>query len=159
MRGPGKFVPLSHQEAAEPPDADYPLLLTTGRVVAHYHTATMTRRCFGLAGTWPEELVEIHPSDAAARNITDGDRIELRSRRGAARARAWITRRVRPGQVFMTFHFSESPANILTTSAADPITGTPQLKICAVSLAKCDDSLGDSSQENTPSRNEEHAHA
>ncbi len=136
MRGPGKFVPLPHIEPAEPTDAEYPLILTTGRVVAHYHTATMTRRCFGLEGTWPEELVEVHPDDAAEHGIADGDIIEVASRRGSARAKAWITRRVRRGQVFMTFHFSESPANILTTSAADPVTDTPQLKICAVSIRK-----------------------
>lgn len=139
MRGAGKFVPLTHKEPAELPDAEYPLTLTTGRVVAHYHTATMTRRCFGLAGTWPEELVEIHPSDAAEYGIEDGDLIEVRSRRGAAKGRAWVTRRVRRGLVFMTFHFSESPANILTTSAADPVTGTPQLKVCAVSIRKLTD--------------------
>lgn len=138
MRGPGRFVPLAHREPAELPDAEYPLTLTTGRVVAHYHTSTMTRRCFGLAGTWPEELVEIHPVDAIARGIADGDLVEIRSRRGTARARAWVTRRVRLGLVFMTFHFSESPANVLTTSAADPVTGTPQLKVCAVSVRRVD---------------------
>ncbi len=136
MRGAGKFVPLEHREPAELPDAEYPLTLTTGRVVAHYHTATMTRRCFGLAGTWPEELVEVHPADAAEYGIADGDLIELRSRRGVATGRAWVTRRVPRGLVFMTFHFSESPANILTTSAADPVTGTPQLKVCAVAIRK-----------------------
>ena len=136
MRGPGKFVPLEHREPAELPDAEYPLTLTTGRVVAHYHTATMTRRCFGLAGTWPEELVEIHPADAAAYGVEDGELLEVSSRRGTVKARAWVTKRVRRGLVFMTFHFSESPANMLTTSAADPITGTPQLKVCAVSIRK-----------------------
>lgn len=139
LRGPGKFVALAHKEPAELPDADYPLTLTTGRVVAHYHTATMTRRCFGLAGTWPEELVEIHPGDAAGLGIANGDAIEVRSRRGSVRAKAWVTRRVRPGLVFMTFHFSESPANALTTSAADPVTGTPQLKVCAVAVRKIED--------------------
>lgn len=136
LRGSGLFVPLVHREPAELPDAEYPLTLTTGRVVAHYHTATMTRRCYGLAGTWPEERVEIHPDDAAEYGIDDGEPVEVRSRRGTVRARAWVTRRVRRGLVFMTFHFSESPANILTTSAADPIAGTPQLKICAVSIRK-----------------------
>jgi len=138
-RGPGKFVPLAHREPAELPDADYPLTLSTGRVTAHYHTGTMTRRCFGLAGTWPEERVEIHPDDASALGIADGDAIEVRSRRGAVRARAWTTRRVRPGLVFMSFHFSESPANALTTAAADPVTGTPQLKVCAVAVRKIED--------------------
>ncbi len=136
MRGPGRFVPLTHREPAELPDAEYPLTLTTGRVVAHYHTATMTRRCFGLSGTWPEELVEIHPDDAATYGVADGDLIEISSRRGTVRARAWVTRRVRKGLVFMTFHFSESPGNMLTTSEADPVTGTPQLKVCAVSIRK-----------------------
>ncbi|HAS90282.1 MAG TPA: formate dehydrogenase subunit alpha, partial [Desulfovibrio sp.] len=100
------------------------------------HTATMTRRCFGLAGTWPEELVEIHPADAAKYSIVDGELVEVSSRRGIVKARAWVTERVRRGLIFMTFHFSESPANLLTTSAADPVTGTPQLKVCAVSVRK-----------------------
>lgn len=136
MRGPGKFVSLEHREPAELPDSDYPLTLTTGRVVAHYHTATMTRRCFGLAGTWPEELAEIHPLDAAKYGIVDGESVEVSSRRGTVKARACVTERVRRGLVFMTFHFSESPANLLTTSAADPVTATPQLKVCAVSIRK-----------------------
>lgn len=139
MRGPGKFAPLTHREPAELPDAAYPLTLTTGRVVAHYHTGTMSRRCFGLTGTWPEERAEIHPRDAAALGIADDDLIEVRSRRGAVRARAWVTARVRPGLVFMTFHFSESPANLLTTSAADPVAGTPQFKVCAVAVRKLDE--------------------
>jgi len=151
MRGPGKLVPLTHREAAEPPDAEYPLTLTTGRVVAHYHTSTMTGRCFGLTGTWPEERVEVHPTDAAEQGIADGDLIEVRSRRGVVRARAWVTRRVRQGLVFMTFHFSESPANALTISAADPVTDTPQLKMCAVSIRK----YSGAAQEAAPVREEE----
>ncbi len=138
-RGRGRFVPLLYREPAELPDAEYPLTLTTGRVVAHYHTGTMTRRCFGLDGTWPEERVEIHPNDAATYGIIDEDRVEIRTRRGAVRARAWVTRRVRPGLVFMSFHFTESSANILTTSAADPLAGTPQFKVCAVALRPIDD--------------------
>lgn len=136
VRGPGKFMPLEHREPAELPDAEYPLTLTTGRVVAHYHTGTMTRRCFGLAGTWPEELAEIHPADAVKYGISDGELVEISSRRGTVKARAWLTERVRRGLVFMTFHFSESPANLLTIAEGDPVTGTPQLKVCAVSIRK-----------------------
>ncbi len=141
MRGPGKFVPLVHREPAELPDAEYPLTLTTGRVVAHYHTGTMTRRCFGLDGTWPEELVEIHPDDAEKYGIVDGELAQVSSRRGTVKARAWVTRRVRRGLVFMTFHFSESPGNVLTISEGDPVTGTPQLKVCAVSIRKFKESV------------------
>ena len=141
MRGPGKFVPLVHREPAELPDAEYPLTLTTGRVVAHYHTGTMTRRCFGLDGTWPEELVEIHPDDAEKYGIVDGELAQISSRRGTVKARAWVTRRVRRGLVFMTFHFSESPGNVLTISEGDPVTGTPQLKVCAVSIRKFKESV------------------
>ncbi len=153
MRGPGRFVKVEHREPAELPDTDYPLTLTTGRVVAHYHTSTMTRRCFGLAGTWPKERVEIHPQDADTYGIMDGDMVEVRTRRGAVQARAWVTQRVRKGLVFMTFHFSESPANLLTTSEGDPITGTPQLKVCAVALRKIADAaevaVSSSVKENT----------
>ena len=133
-RGLGKFVPLAARCRAEPPDADYPLTLSTGRVVAHYHTGTMTRRCFGLDGVAPEELAEVHPDDAARYGVTDGEQMTVRTRRGQVTVRAAVTRRVPPGMVFMTFHFTESPANALTTAEADPVAGTPSLKACAAAI-------------------------
>lgn len=136
VRGRARFEPAQHRPPAEEPDADYPLKLTTGRVAAHYHTGTMTRRCWGLDGVAPYEMVEIHPSDAEALDIADKDLVCLASRRGTVNAIAQVTTRVVPGLVFMTFHYSESSGNMLTNRALDPVSQTPELKICAVSVQK-----------------------
>ena len=136
MRGKARFVPAEQRRPAEIPDAEYPLKLTTGRVVAHYHTGTMTRRCWGLNGVAPHEMLEIHPDDAAHLAIKNGDSVRVASRRGEVETVAKVTTRVIPGLVFMTFHYSESSGNMLTTSACDPITQTPEFKVCAVSVEK-----------------------
>lgn len=136
QRGLGKFMPLSHKGPAELPDEEYPLILTTGRVVAHYHTGTMTRRSWGLNGACPEERLELHPQDAARLGIADGDWVRVTSRRGTLTTAVQLTERVPAGVTFMTFHFTESPGNILTNSAADPIAGTPEFKVCAVRVEK-----------------------
>ncbi len=142
MRGKALFAPADYRPAAELPDADYPLVLTTGRVVAHYHTGTMTRRCWGLKGVAPYEEIEIHPEDAADIGIANGDTVRVSSRRGEVQAVAKVTNRVIPGLVFMTFHYSESSGNMLTNSACDPITETPELKVCAVAVHTLTDSTG-----------------
>jgi len=137
-RGLGKFSAIEYREPAELPDEEYPLMLTTGRVVAHYHTGTMTRRCWGLNGTHPEESLEINPKDAERLNIEDGDEISVKTRRGSLITKAQVTNRVPEGLTFITFHFTESPGNILTNSAADPITQTPEYKVCSVKVEKLD---------------------
>ena len=134
IRGKALFAPADYRPPAELPDADYPLVLTTGRVVAHYHTGTMTRRCWGLRGVAPYEEIEIHPTDAANIGIVSGGTVRVSSRRGEVQAVAKVTTRVTPGLVFMTFHYSESSGNMLTNSACDPITETPELKVCAVAV-------------------------
>lgn len=136
MRGLGRFSPVDHRDPAELPDEDFPLVLTTGRVVSHYHTGTMTRRSWGLSGVHPEESLEINPLDAEKLGIEDGDDIRVSSRRGSLVTKAQLTLRVPPGLAFITFHFSESPGNMLTNSAADPITGTPEFKVCAIKVEK-----------------------
>ncbi len=141
IRGTARFEPTRYRPPAELPDKDYPLKLTTGRVVAHYHTGTMTRRCWGLEGVAPHEQVEIHPGDALSLDIVDGDPVRVESRRGTVEAVARVTDVVGKGLVFMTFHYSESSANMLTNSAADPVTQTPELKICAVKVTKLTNEL------------------
>lgn len=136
VRGKACFMPTEYRAPAELPDAEYPLRLTTGRVAAHYHTGTMTRRCWGLDGVAPHEVVEIHPEDAARLGVTDGDPVRVASRRGEVQTIARVTDRVIPGLVFMTFHYSESSGNMLTNSACDPTTQTPELKVCAVAVQK-----------------------
>jgi predicted molibdopterin-dependent oxidoreductase YjgC len=133
-RGRARFTPVTYRPAAEVPDADYPLVLTTGRVLEHYHSGTMTRRVPALDWLVPEALIEVHPGDAARFGVADGDRVRLRSRRGAVAARARLTPGIREGAVFMSFHFAEAAANELTHAALDPVAKIPEYKVCAVAL-------------------------
>jgi len=133
-RGRGKFVPLRWIPQAEQADEDYPLVLTTGRRLWHYHTGTMTRNSVGMEELCPEELIELSPVDAKALGIRDGGFVNVRSRRGEVRARAWITERVPRGTIFATFHFSEACSNVLTIDAFDRVADTPEYKACAVSV-------------------------
>ena len=132
--GLGKFTPLEYKPPAELPDKEYPLILTTGRSLYHYHTGTMTRKVAGLNTIEPEGAVEINPADAASLKITDGDKVKVISRRGEIITKAKVTEKSPPKVVFMTFHFAEAAANILTNPALDPIAKTPEFKVCAVRL-------------------------
>ena len=135
-RGRGLFSPVHHQPPVEPTDADYPLILTTGRILQHWHTGTMTRRVGGLDFLAPEERVEVHPDDAAKLSIADGDWIRVTSRRGSVTARAKVFERPQPGLVFMTFHYAEALGNELTLDAFDPVSKIPEFKVCAVRVEK-----------------------
>jgi len=134
--GLGNFVPLEYKPPAESADEQYPLIMTTGRSLYHFHTGTMTRKVAGLNAIHPEELVEINPADAGTQGIADGDKISVSSRRGKIEAKAKVTEAVPPGVVFMTFHFAESSANVLTNPAYDPISKIPELKVAAVKVEK-----------------------
>jgi len=135
-RGLGKFNSVEFKPPAENPDQDYPLILTTGRSGAHYHTGTMTRRSWGLNMVHPEEALEINPADAESLGIKAGDAIRVSSRRGNVVTKANVTTRVQAGTTFITFHFTETPGNLLTNSALDPISKTPEYKVCAVKVEK-----------------------
>ena len=135
-RGLGKFSPVKYQPPAEEPDEEYPLILTTGRILEHFHTGTMTRRVAGLDQLVPEERIEINTADAMRLGISDGDWVRARSRRGTVRVRARVGRRCRPGVVFMTFHFAEALGNVLTNAALDPVAKIPEYKVCAVGIEK-----------------------
>ena len=134
--GKAKFQPAHWKPAAEVPDEEYPFVLTTGRRLWHYHTGTQTRRSAGFNEIFPEELIEVHPADAEKLNIKEGEYITAVSRRGKVRVKAWLTDRVMPGVCFMTFHFNEACANVLTNNAFDPVTGTAEYKACAIRLEK-----------------------
>jgi len=134
--GKGKFVPLVQKIPAELPDDEYPLVLTTGRSLYHFHTGTMTRKSEGLNTFKGEEEAEINPADAEKLDIADGDYVKVTSRRGEVTARATVTEASPPGVVFMTFHFAESPTNILTSPALDPVAKTPEFKYCAIKIGK-----------------------
>jgi predicted molibdopterin-dependent oxidoreductase YjgC len=134
-RGLGHFSAVEWAPPAEEPDEEYPLVLTTGRVLYHWHGGGMSRRT-GLESLYPEALVEIHPEDAEKLGVKDGDMASVRSRRGQVVAKAQVIDRPRPGVVFMTFHFREAAANLLTIAALDPVAKIPEFKACAVRVEK-----------------------
>lgn len=135
-RGKGRFTPLSYRPPAELPDKKYPLVLTVGSSLYHHQTGTMTRKVLGLNFLNPESTVEINPTDAKKLKISDGDPAKVISRRGQVSTRARVTDACLPGVVYMDFHFAESAANILTNPAVDPLSKTPEYKICAVRVEK-----------------------
>ena len=135
-RGKGRFTPVEYRPSAELTDEEYPLVLTTGRSRYHYHTGTMTRKVKGLNLLRGEELVELNPMNAAELGILDGDRVKVTSRRGEVQAKAKVTEASPPGVVSMTFHFAESPTNVLTNPALDQVAKIPELKVAAVRVEK-----------------------
>jgi len=135
-RGKGRFIPLKYVPSDEMPDEDYPLILTTGRSLYHFHTGTMTRKVSGLNIIEPEGVVEMSPQDASQLSIAQGDKVKVSSRRGEVITKAKVTEALPPGVVFMTFHFAESAANILTNPKLDPVSKIPELKVCAVKVEK-----------------------
>ena len=135
-RGKGRFIPLEYKPPMELPDTEYPLILTTGRSLFHWHTGTVSRKVEGLNIFMGEGLVEINPEDAVALGIGDGEMVKVASRRGEITAKAKVTEVSPVGVVFMTFHFAESPANVLTNPAFDPVSKIPEYKVCAVRVEK-----------------------
>jgi assimilatory nitrate reductase catalytic subunit len=133
--GRARFVPVSHRAIAEEPDDEYPVLLTTGRVVAQYQSGAQTRRVDELNAAAPGPFVELHPRLAARLGAAEGDPVAVVSRRGRAVAPARITTGIRPDTVFMPFHWpGEGRANTLTNPALDPTSRMPEFKACAVRL-------------------------
>jgi predicted molibdopterin-dependent oxidoreductase YjgC len=130
-RGLGKFSPVAYEPPDEETDEEYPLILTTGRMLEHYHTGTMTRRSDGLNELVPTGFVEINPVDAERLGVADGADVRVETRRGAITTPANVTPRVQAGTVFVPFHFWEAPANRLTNPARDPSAKIPEFKVCA----------------------------
>jgi len=135
-RGKGLFSAIEFKPPAESPDADYPFWLTTGTIFTQYLTGTMSRRCPTLDHENPEVFVEINPADAAQLHLQSGDTVRASTRRGSIKAKAWITPRVNPGVVFIPMHYLENAANRITNCALDPVTKTPEYKVCSVHLEK-----------------------
>jgi len=132
--GKGRFVPLEYKPPAEEPDEQFPLVLTTDRSLFHYHTGTMTRRVKGLDALQDRELLQIHPSDARRLGLSDGQRVRVRSRRGEVTVEVRLTDICPPGTVSLTFHFAETPTNVITHAALDPVAKIPETKVCAVRI-------------------------
>ncbi|OGG45235.1 MAG: formate dehydrogenase subunit alpha [Candidatus Handelsmanbacteria bacterium RIFCSPLOWO2_12_FULL_64_10] len=134
-RGKGKFSPADYLPPGEEPDEDYPFCLVTGRILHHYNSGTMTRRT-RLTAWVDEDVVELHPDDAAELRIEDGEKVRLLSRRGEVTLTARHSDRVAPGQVFATFHFPELRLNELLSSSADVLSKCPEYKVSAVRVEK-----------------------
>jgi formate dehydrogenase alpha subunit len=141
-RGLGHFHAIEFKEAAELPDEEYPFILTTGRLMFHWHTGTMTRRSEKLHQEVPEAYVEMHPDDAARIGLDGAEqcpelvegRVRVASRRGQIELGVRVTKRIKRGVVFIPFHFAEAAANALTHAALDPTAKIPEYKVCAVKV-------------------------
>ncbi|MCK4973353.1 MAG: molybdopterin-dependent oxidoreductase, partial [Candidatus Heimdallarchaeota archaeon] len=128
-RGKGKFHTISYIDPAELPDDEYPLILTTGRILYHFHTGEMSRRSKSLHERRPIERSQVSLADAERLNIKDGDKIFIESRRGKIETTARVTDKIQKGVVFMSFHYKESAANLLTNDALDPLAKIPEFKV------------------------------
>jgi len=135
-RGLGKFVPIEYKPPAEETDKEYPMILTTGRTLFHFHTGTLTRRSPTLNELLSEGYVEVNPTDAEKLEISEGEMVKIKSRRGEIVIKTRVSEVVPKGVVFIPFHFREAAANALTNAALDPVAKIPEYKVCAVRLAK-----------------------
>jgi formate dehydrogenase alpha subunit len=138
-RGKGLLQGIPFEPPAEIVDDEYPILLTTGRMLFHYNIST--RISASLEMLRPHELAQVNPEDAARLGFADGELIRVSSRRGSITTHIAVTDRVPPGIMFMTFHYKESPVNELTNSAGDPVTKTAEFKVCAVRMEKVEDAV------------------
>jgi formate dehydrogenase major subunit/formate dehydrogenase alpha subunit len=136
-RDKGRFHAVEHLPPRELPDEQFPLLLTTGRILYHWHGGELSRRARGLLAACPECWIEVAPEDAARLEIKNHDPVRIKSRRGEMAAKALVTDRVAPGVIFGNFHFPGSHnVNNLTIAALDPLAKIPEYKVCAVAVCK-----------------------
>ena len=133
--GLAHLVPAQWLPAKELPDAEYPLVLNTGRLLEHWHTGSMTRRSFALDTIAPIAEVYLHPKDAADRGLAHGEMARVWSRRGVIELQVRISHREQLGNCFIPFHFREAAANLLTIDEIDPFGKIPEFKFCAVQVA------------------------
>jgi len=140
-RGKGRFFGIDYKEPAELPDEEYPFILTTGRIMFHFHTGTMSRRTRLLNREVQTGYVEINPHDAEKLEIHDGEPVSVKSRRGEIKVKALKTNRVPEKVIFIPFHFAECAANVLTNPALDPVAKIPEYKVCAARVEKLSDTI------------------
>ena len=137
-RGKGLFKATEYKPSNETPDKDYPYIMTTGRVLYHYHTRTMTGKVEGLNNLCPESFIEMNPVTAGNLGVKHGEMVMVSSRRGEITSKAVITGKIKENVVFMPFHFAEGAANMLTNPALDPVSKIPEYKVCAVNITPVD---------------------
>jgi formate dehydrogenase major subunit len=142
--GRGQIEGVVHQPPKEVPDEEYPLILTTGRIIEHYNTGTMSRRSETLTRVEPENFVDVHPNDAANYGIEDGDYVKLKSRRGEIRVKAHVTEDIKEGTVWTTPHFADSAGNRLTNDVLDERAKIPEYKAAAAEIEVGIEPSGDS---------------
>ncbi|SDK42064.1 formate dehydrogenase subunit alpha [Methanoculleus thermophilus] len=134
--GLGIFAPIEWKPPAEVPDEEYPFVLTTGRILWHWHTGSMTRRSVTLDNEVPTGWIEINPEDAEELGIKNNEVVRASTRRGSVEIPARVTPEIIKGVMFIPFHYKEHPANRLTHNALDPISKIPEFKACAVKVEK-----------------------
>ena len=135
-RGLGRYSTAAYRESSELPDADYPLMLTTGRVLYHYNACAMTDKTEGINEISGHSFIEINTKDAANLGIENGDRVVVSSRRGRIESVAHVSGKTNAGETWMPFHFQDGNCNWLTKAALDNICSTPEYKVCAVKVEK-----------------------
>ena len=133
--GKGKFTPVTYKGAAELPDDTYPLTLTTGRTLYHYHTITLTGKNEEIMEIIPVNFIEVHPVTAKKYKLTELESVIVSSRRGETKAEVHITEKIGEDVIFMPFHFADG-ANMLTNTVLDETCNIPELKVCAVEISK-----------------------
>lgn len=138
-RGNAAFSVVKYRPSKELPDKEYPFILSTGRHLFHYHTGTMIRKGDALNNVVPEAYVELNPDDADRLGLSNGQKVRVSSRRGSIEIKVQVSERVGKGRVFIPFHYKEAAANVLTSTALDPISKIPELKVCAVKIEKIKD--------------------
>jgi len=134
VRGKGQFIPTEYQPTPERANRKFPLILTTGRILSQYNVGAQTRRTENNKW-WDEDVLEIHPSDAQAQGVSDGQWVSLKSRKGEITLRAKLSERMAPGVVYTTFHHPDTGANVVTTENVDWATSCPEYKVTAVAVA------------------------
>jgi len=134
--GRGKIVPADLLPPDELPDEEFPLVLTTGRLLEHWHTGAMTRRAGVLDAIEPVGIAAMNPRDMQKRKLQQGDKISVETRRGVLEAILRADREVAEGMIFMPFCFAESPANRLTNPKLDPVGKIPEFKYCAARVER-----------------------
>jgi len=134
-RGLGLFHEIEFKEPAELPDEEYPLILTTGRILEQFHTGTMSRKSKGLNNIGkPSVMISVF--DAEKLGISNSEPVEVSTRRGSIEIPAFVTKKMRAGTIYVPFHFVEAPANRLTINAVDPVAKIPEYKVCAAKITK-----------------------
>lgn len=135
-QGVGSFSTPSYQPSVELPDAEYPLMLTTGRILYQYNACAMTARAQGVNEVADRSFIELHECDAEALGVSDGDRVRVSSRRGQIETTARVSGKTNPGETWMPFHFQDGNSNWLTIAALDRVSKAPEYKVCAIRVEK-----------------------